>query len=180
MGTWECLVIVALFVILEGRYYQDGGLTVSTGRKLAHEIIGFLGSCEFIKVDESSSVLFQIVSRNSKYHELQLIVLVVEKILRSARAVQVAAPSTDQSRTLDIPILFHMLGLVIQINSSSPRVSLAVKVWAKTRQCSANLGDPTARCWIPNPLPHSSYGSLALFETYYGRQNTLRSTCMIG
>ena len=108
------------------------------------------------------------------------IVLVVEKILRSARAVQVAAPSTDQSRTLDIPILFHMLGLVIQINSSSTRVSLAVKVWAKTRQCSANLGDPTARCWIPNPLPHSSYGSLALFETYYGRQNTLRSTCMIG
>ena len=37
------------------------------------------------------------------------------------------APSTDQTRTLDIPFLLHRLGLAIQIDLSSTRVSLQVK-----------------------------------------------------
>ena len=40
---------------------------------------------------------------------------------------------TDQSRTPDIPILLRRLGLAVQIDLTSTRVTLEVKVWAKTR-----------------------------------------------
>ena len=55
------------------------------------------------------------------------------------------APSTNQSRILAISILLQRLGLAEQIDLSLMRVSLEVKAWAKTQECSANLEDSTAR-----------------------------------
>ena len=40
------------------------------------------------------------------------------------------APCTDQSRTLDIPILLHRLGLAIQVDLSLTCVSVEVEEWA--------------------------------------------------
>ena len=62
----------------------------------------------------------------------------------SARDYIKLVPSTDQSRTLEIPILLRRLRLVIQIDLSSTRISLEVKAWAKTQQCLVNLGGSTA------------------------------------
>ena len=49
-----------------------------------------------------------------------------------------------QSRTVDIPIVLHRLGLVIQVDLST-RESLEVKMSVKVRKCLVNLGDSTAR-----------------------------------
>ena len=63
-------------------------------------------------------------------------------------------PSTDQStRTLDIPNLLRRLGLVIQIDLSSTRVSLEVKAWVKTQQCLVNLGDSTTTARLLDSYP---------------------------
>ena len=44
------------------------------------------------------------------------------------------------------PFLYlHRLGLAEQIDLPLMRVSLEIKAWAKTQECSANLEDSTAR-----------------------------------